>query len=306
MEESKGNLMDPRLFFSILLSIIIGWFAVGAYASSEHLEHPVFLDHYLDEYSEHGLPLELYYITNKDERNTINYVMFGEIMGYIEEGYADVFSDPFTQQEYAIERYGLYELRSVRIVLDPYEMSMLQEEKIFNEMTVHFSDRKPVVADIGEIIIHPYEQPGQSYLTNNFSMNGTEGSASIYQAEEKMSITALIPHLPEEYAGNLKIHPGVSCNQAKLSGLTDDFSEMHAEGEDHRNLEYPLILEKGEEFAYTMRNTTRVSSVINSWMMIEGTTDSGKTVDVPAFLLQLPEWESLNIKAIIERKGAAK
>lgn len=298
--------MSQRVFFGVLLVIFLGWIAAGTYASTQKLEEPVFLDHYLDEYSENGQPLELYYITNKNDQNTINFVTFEDIPGFVEAGYVDVFSDPFMAPDESIERYGIYELRSVRISLDAYEMSLLKEKKIFNEMTVHFSDGQSIVADIGEIIIHPYEQSAQPYLTNSFGMSGTDGSANVYQAEKNISISALKPHIPEEFAQDLKIHLPISSERVNEANFVDNFEELHADGEDYRKLEYPVKLGKGENFAYTIQNTARLDSIINSWMMMEGTTEKGQPIEMPAYLQHLPEWESLDIKAIIEQKGAAR
>lgn len=57
--------MKQRIFFGVLSCIIVGWIIAIGYASSQQLDKPVFLDHYIDEYQQDEIQVQFYYITNK-------------------------------------------------------------------------------------------------------------------------------------------------------------------------------------------------------------------------------------------------
>lgn len=300
MKKNKRLSMNPRTFFAVLLVIIAGWIAAGAYASSQHLEQLVFLDHYIDEYAEDRLTMQFYYITNKDDKNSINHIILGDIPGYVEE-----YHDPFMEEIPYMQRYGHHEVRILNVSLDLYTVRNLKEKMIFKEMTVQRSDGQSEVVDIGEIIIHPRERSKKTYLSQNMSMSGGNSTADIIAAEEKLLIQSLHPHMPVDDFQTLKIQlvgpeiiEDAKSNPEKLEKIVH-----HDNGKHYNELQYPLELDKGENLALILQNEQKVKYVLNSWLMVGGLDEYGKEIEFPAFLFHVPTLMKEDIKAIIEQKG---
>ncbi|WP_033543994.1 hypothetical protein [Planococcus sp. CAU13] len=305
MKQSKGSSMNPRVFFSVLFVIITGWFAVGAYASSQHLEKPVFLDHYIDDYAQEALTLQFYYITNKGDRNTINYIMLGYIPGYVNSGYIDEFFDPFMEEAQYIQRYGLHDLRSVTITLDAQEINKSKENMTFDEITVYFSDGSSMVADIGEIVLHPIKSTDNPLLSQELSASSPNSYESVVRAEEKLTITSLQPHMPADDLNSLTIHllgEDEIVNEYNLSDMMDE-KIRHEKGSHYMDLNYPIELDEEEAFVLSIRNQEKVKYVLKSWMMVEALDENNKELSFPLYLSCIPELAAADIKAILEQKG---
>lgn len=292
--------MSPRIFFSVLLVIIGGWIAAGAYTVSQQLDQPVFLDHYIENYAYEGLQMQFYYLTNKGDNNAVNFVTLGDIPAY-----TDGFHEMFMGGTPAIEQYGTRELRSVNFSLDPHELNKLNETTVINEITVYLSGGESFVADIGEIIIHPDKRSAASYLSQNSSSMSGEWSISYLQAEEDISILGLEPQLPDAVVKNLKVHVPRSAEtifseynyvQKIEEGLDD------GGGEDLQNVEYPVTLDKGKSMAISIQNNEGIDFVLNLRMIFEGEDKSGSAIKLPVYLNFTPELSGKKVKAIIEQK----
>lgn len=305
MKQSRGDSMNPRWFFSILSAIIIGWFAAGTYASSQHLEQPVFLDHYMDDYAQEELQLQFYYITNKGDLNTINYIMLGDIPGYVDGGYIDEFFDPFMEEAQYIQRYGAYDLKTVNVTLDSHEINKLKEKLTFHEMTVYFSNGSSMQADIGEIFLHPIKSISNSLLSQNLSASSANSSVSVVRAEEKLTITALQPHMPAEDLNSLTVQVLGADENVNEYNLSDMMNEKirHEKGSHYNDLNYPFEMDEGEAFVFSIRNRETVKYVLDSWMLVEGLNEKKEKLEFPLYLYNIPELTAADIKAIIEQKG---
>ena len=290
--------MNPRFFFSVLSAIIIGWIAAGTYASSQHLDQPVFLDHYIDDYAQDSMHMQFYYLMNKGDKNTINVIELGDIAGT-----SDGFHDFFMEETPYVQHYGPHELRTISVTFDIYDIRSVKEKLIFNEMTVHMSDGQQFVVDIGEVIIHPPVQ--NDFWMSQMSTGNGETSVSYLKAEEEMTILGLSPHLPDEGLTSLKIHIPQKDEHFNETNFFERIVGRLNEngGEDYRNLEYPIHLEKGKGFALSVQKEDNVKFVLNSWIMIEGEDENGRALKGKASLYLIPELTGKNVKAIIESKG---
>ncbi|MFD1030323.1 hypothetical protein [Metaplanococcus flavidus] len=291
--------MSPRIFFGILLVIILGWVAAGTYASSQQLEQPVFLDHYIDEYAQDSLHMQFSYLMNTGDKNTINMVELGDIAGT-----ADGFHGFFMEETPYVQRFGPHELRTLSVTFDIYEIRSLKEKLIFNEMTIHMSDGQHFVVDIGEVIIHPQVQ--SDFRLSQMSTGDDEMDVSYLEAEEQMTILGLSPHLPDEGLSALKIHIPQKDEHFNETNFIERIGVRLDEngGEDFRDLEYPIHLAKGEGFALSLQNKDNVKFVLKSWMMIEGQDENGRLLEGQVSLYHNPELTGKKVKAIIEDKGA--
>lgn len=297
--------MSQRLFFGVLLAIFLGWIGAGAYASTQHLEQPVFLDHYIDDYVQEALPLQFYFITNKGDQNPITYVMLGDIPGYVDGGYTDGFFDPFMEEAQYIQRYGLHDLKAVTVTLDSYEIMKLKEKTMFDEMTVYFADGSSSVADIGEVVLHLITSVDESFLSQEFSASSPNSYESVVRAEEKLTITSLQPHMPAEGLNSLKVHLLDSDEIVNGSNLSDMLDEKmrHEKGSHYKDLNYPIELDEEAAVVISIRNQEKVKYILKSWMMVEAMNENNKELSFPLYLSYIPELFPADIKAIIEQKG---
>ncbi|MCM3611548.1 hypothetical protein M4S82_09770 [Planococcus sp. MERTA32b] len=302
MKKSKGSSMNPRLFFSVLSVIIIGWIAATAYAYSQQLEHPVYLDHYFEDYAHENLHMQFYYITNKDDNNTVNMITLGDIPAFVED-----FQAMYTEGPSYVQQFGLHELRTLSVKMDPYELSQLKEKVVINEITVYLSDGDSYTADIGEIIIHP---EGESTKPSMSQMSSGEGelTVSYIEAGEEITINGFEPHLPPYGMADLKVHvPNAEDYFNGVNYVQKIENRLKAgKGVDLRDLGFPLNLKKNGGFAISIQNRGDLKYVLNSWVMIDGEDKNGTAIRFPASLYHIPILTREDSRTIIERKGAGK
>ncbi|XKE95898.1 hypothetical protein LG326_06275 [Metaplanococcus flavidus] len=298
MKQSKMSAMNPRLFFSILFVIIIGWIAAATYAFSQELEQPVYLDHYFEDYAHENLQMQFYYITNKDDNETVNMITLGDLPAFIED---------FQEGTSYVQQFGLHELRTLSVKMDPYELSQLKEKAVINEITVYLTNGDSYTADIGEIVIHPAEESTKPYLSQVSSGDG-DLTVSYLEAEEEITINGFEPHLPPYGMPDLTVH---------LPSAEDSFTEVNyvkkvekrlkeGNGVEIQDLEFPINLKKNDGFALSIQNKVNIKYVLNSWAMIDGEDKDGTAIRFPASLYHIPILTREDSRTIIERKGAGK
>lgn len=293
--------MSPRIFFSVLSVIIIGWFAAGTYFYSQQLGQPVFLDHYIEEYSYDEMQIEFYYITNKGDDKMVNVVELGDISGF-PDGNLNFFMEEMPY----VQHYGPHELRTINVSFDSYEIRSLKEKLVINEMRVHMSDGESFLVDIGEIIIHPEVESNSSYLSQNSSSRTGEWSISYLKAEEDLSINGVDSRLPDAIVNHLKVHQPQSGDPifteynyaAIIEGRLDEgaWAEL-------LNIEYPFNLNEGEGMAISIQNNEDAAYVLNSALTFDAEDKNGSAIKVPAYLNFTPELSGKKVKAVIEQKG---
>lgn len=124
--------------------------------------------------------LTFYYLTNKSDSSTINFVQIDGIEAH--PGLNDNFmwdsQEPQFEQEYT-HHY----LKAVNIAF-PVEFEG-DGPLTFFDMEVHFSDGKTVHADIGNVILHK--------MTENHNVIETQTSSSSNQHREEKTMVALEP-----------------------------------------------------------------------------------------------------------------
>lgn len=294
--------MSPRIFFIILSSIILGWIAAATYAYSQQLEQPVFLDHYFEEYAHENLQMQFYYITNKNDDNTINMITLGNIPAFVDD-----FHMMFTEGTSYVQQFGSHELRTLSVNMDPYELSKIKEKVMINEITVYLSGGDSFTADIGEIIIHPEDKSTKPHLSQVSSGDG-ELTISYLEVEEEITINGFEPHMPTYGMANLKVHvPNAENHFTDVNYVQKIENRLKAgKGDELPNLEFPLNLKKNEGFGISIQNRGDLKYVLNSWIMIDGEDKNGTALRFPASLYHIPVLTQEDSRTIIERKGAGK
>lgn len=300
--------MSPRIFFSVLVVILLGWLAAFTYASSQYLENPVFLDHYVDKAEQDQIYMQFYYITNKSDRSTVRQVAIGDLMGY-PDNFNDPFYDPFhdsTSMEIDyVQRYNHHELRKADIVLDLHGNEKLREKVIVDEVTVYFSDGRIVEADIGGIAIHPKERSVSSVISQKDGLSSNEGVATILGIEENLSIEAIELHMPSDALGKLNLHLLKSEDRKNIRNHIElkENRINGVKGDPFEDMNFPFDLEEGDNLAFSIHNNGSVIYMLDSWMVIEAQDESGDLISYPVHMELHPLLTKEDINALIEQKG---
>lgn len=291
--------MNQRIFSVVLSFIIIGWVAAIGYASSQQLDKPVFLDHYIDEYQQDEIQVQFYYITNKRDQNAVNYIMLGDIPGYV-----DQYFDPMMEEIPYEQRFGHYEVRSIFATLDLRGLDPIDEKIVFDKMRVHFSDGQYETVDVGEIIIHPAVYNGKNYLSQNVTAAGENWAGYILDAEEDFSIESLVPHIPMDESTQLKVqvlNPEENIHESRFFKVLED-GVQNSQGIEYEDASYPIVLNEEDKLAVSFINEGNYKYLLKSWVRVEGKDKNGLDVSFPTYLSQIPQLEKEDVETIIEQK----
>ncbi|QHJ71773.1 hypothetical protein [Planococcus halotolerans] len=291
--------MNQRIFFGVLSFIILGWIIAIGYASSQQLDQPVFLDHYIDEYQQDEIQMQFYYITNKRDRKAVNYIMLDDIPGYVDHYY-----DPMMEEIPYEQRFGHYEVRSIYATLDLRGLDSIDEKMVFDKMRVHFSDGQFETVDVGEIIIHPALYNEKNYLSQDVTAAGADWAGYILNAEEDFSIESLVPHIPVDESAHLKVqvlNPEESFHESRFFKVVEDGAQ-NSQGIGYEDVNYPIVLNEEDKLAVSFINEGNYKYVLKSWVRVEGKDTDGLDVSFPTYLSQIPQLEKEDVKTIIEQK----
>lgn len=291
--------MNQRKFFGVLSFIILGWIVAILYAGSQQLDKPVFLDHYIDEYQQDEIQVQFYYITNKRDQKAVNYIMLGDIPGYVDNYY-----DPMMQEIPYEQRFGHYEVRSIYATLDLRGLDAIDEKMVFDKMRVHFSDGQFETVDVGEIIIHPTVHNEKKYLSQKVTAGGTNWTGYILDAEKKFSIEAVVPRIPVNDSAQLRVqvlNPDDNIHGSRFYKVLED-GVQNSQGINYEDVDYPIVLNEEDKLAVSFINEGNYKYVLKSWVRVEGKDTEGLDVSFTTYLSQIPQLEKEDVETIIEQK----
>lgn len=288
--------MNPRLFWSFFILIILGWGISIAYSENRQLEEPIFLDHYIDKFAQDEIQLKFYYLTNKNDDSSVNYVEIGKYPGYVE------YFDPFSEEVPDEAVFNHHVLRSIDVNLDLRGMKKIDEKFQTNKITVHFSDGRTVKADIGELAIHPEEIPENTLALNQSGSNGGDGLAIDISAEQFLSVEKISSTLPEHVSDRLNIEVPETEETLAFNGIFSSIEDIQARALDE--IEYPFELENRQSLYFLIRPEEPIPYYIDSWLMLSGENQQKADFVAPAYLQFSPLLDSKTINDLIERKEA--
>ena len=274
--------------------IVLGWGISIAYSESRQLEEPVFLDHYIDKYVQDEMQLKFYYITNKNDGSSVDYVTIGEYPGYAEN------FDPFFEGVPDEAVFNHHVLRSIDVNLDLRGMEKIDEKVQVNEINVHFSDGRTVKADIGELAIHPIDHPEKSRFLNQSGINGGDWLGIDISAEQFLSIEKINHSLPENVNEQLNIEVLENEETMAFDEVFNNTDDIQGTALDE--IEYPFELEKRQSLYFLIRPEEPVPYYIDSWFMLSGEDEAGADFMAPSYLHFKPQLDRKTLDDLIERK----
>ena len=295
--------MKARFFWIALGLVGISWIANSIYAYSKQLDEPIFLDHYINVELRDHLSVTLYYLTNKNDSSVVSSVAARDVSGYPEEQY---FSDGQIQNR---QTFNNHVLRSVTVNFNSYQLEQKTDTKgySFTEMDVFFTDGKKVIAPIGIVTIRPTSTE-RTPLEQVRSGASNYYQNSRYRATEPLTIETIKDSFQEvlRESSLIKID---SPNTLSVSEPIDVevFSPLEKEwatlpGLDSRNVQFPFVIKKGEKLNMYNSINPNFHAVLESTILISGTTEAGKTFSTTVGFIHQPYLEQKDVNDIIKEK----
>lgn len=278
--------VKERYFWTALGLIAISWIANSLYAQSKQLEEPIFLDHYIEtttDEHDHNYVI-FYYLANKHDYSTINYIRFGDVEGFPQGDYFYA----GTTGPHAIDTYNHQELRSITVALRSFNDK--KDAQSFNEMQVFYSDGRSSTASIGEVIIYPKRDYGNDdarALEQPSSGSSNDGSSwDTFRATEPLAIEKI------DFPFNEPIEERFNFT---ISGKQTE--------QPLNSLELPIRLEKDK--SVTLKMNLKEKSFVNPFafaIRISGTTEKGSPFTNYAHYNSFPYLTQEDVNRIIEEK----
>lgn len=281
-------MLKERFFWTMLCLIAISWAINLYYAKSKQLEEPIFLDHYIE--TAIGDQITLYYVTNKDDRSSVNYIRAGDVEGFPQSDFFIIGDKPAP-----VDTFRHHELRSITFKLRNFEEGF--ETKSFNEIAVFYSDGRSSTASIGELVIHPegkFEKDDQLTLEQVSGGGNSMGRVQYaFKANEPLKIQEITSPFSEQIMDQFIFSIKGYSNQ-----LEKPFDE----------LEFPFEVGKDKRIRIEMiPENPNYNFLYSFYVRLAGTTDEGKPFisynhyNEPSFYLNVSQ-EDVN-RIIAQKAG---
>ncbi|PIC86935.1 hypothetical protein CSV72_06020 [Sporosarcina sp. P20a] len=261
--------MKIKPFWAIMLTIVLIWVGNYMYAEQHKLDHPVFLNHYLDISLENELYIPFYFITNKDDTSYIQLVELGNIRGT-----PDRFGENEGVEE--VEQFGRYSLKRVNIQFDP-EASVKPGETVrFNEMVVHFTGHDTKIYPIGQILFQRQKEELDPFAFKSGSVG--EYSEARLAAREALTIESVSTVFDDTLQGkfHIKLQSADHAETEQLETVLESDEWSKTKGTDIRKMKFPLHLKMGDWLTVKSYADPSLHALLDVKIDLNGTTEAGE------------------------------
>ena len=291
--------MKIRPFWVILVLTGILWVANLAYAQSQKLDQPIFVDHYVDMWWEESPFLQFYYLANKEDRSIVQSVELGDWLGSPEWGIDSEIAE--------VDQFGRYSLRRVTVQFN--HLPEIQEQQIFHEVTVHFSESPSTVAQIGRIVVHP-PSDGTSPFNDNTHSSGDYDKSQLIPGEVVTveSIHTSFDELLQNQFFMKAYSPKLRLLSKPLADGMRDFKEKYwqeAPGVDVRTVEFPFELQQGEPLIVSSTADLKFRAVMDIDIELIGETATKEPFKEKVGYISYPQFTKQEIQQLIEKRTKA-
>ncbi|MEH7236712.1 hypothetical protein [Bacillus sp. JJ1562] len=305
--------MKEKIFWASILIIIVSYIGNYVYFQSKQLDAPIFLEHFyeLTMNEEDETALIFYYLTNKSDTSTANYVMINGIGNYPvsnNDFYMWESQAPKFEQEYT-HHY----LKTLYITL-PTEYEG-DGPLSFSEMEVHFSNGITVQADIGEVVLRKRTENPDVLETRMSSGSNQHTAETLMVTNQPITIEKIEIPFAKDLPDNVLIK--VDREQEKLRELekpmeVSDYPEWFAKEGDKEWNELPGVLlsedllpfnlEQNEYIRFLMQFNPERESYFQYSIKLSGKTESGEEFVTEIPIIDHPYLDQKAINQIIKTK----
>ncbi|WP_301108786.1 hypothetical protein [Sporosarcina sp.] len=280
--------------------VVISWAVNFAYAESKKLDQPIFVDHYIDVWWEEDPYFTIYYLANKEDRSTIQWVELEDWQGVPERNGMDV---EFEE----VDQFGRYSLR--RVTLQMNGLPEITEAKEFREITAYFTEGPPVRAEIGQITVQPPYDTKQLFREHpHYDLNYKKTQLT---TEEDITVESVTTSFDEVLQNQFFIKLYMrerSLDQRTLPEGMNVYEEKFWQdipGIDARAVQFPFDMKKGERLTVTGTANVEMSSVLQMDIEVAGKTAENEPFAVRTEYRSEPQFTGQEIKQLIDKRTEA-
>ncbi|MCC3356045.1 hypothetical protein [Bacillus sp. REN16] len=305
--------MKQKIFWASISIIILSYFGNYFYFQSKQLDSPVFLEHFyeLTLNEEDETTLTFYYLTNKSDTSTANFVMINGIETVPVSNH-DFFMWDSQAPQY-VQEFTHHYLKAVSVSFPTeYEGN---EPLSFSEMEVHFSDGKTVQADIGGVILHKRGENPEVFDFRMGSSSNQHTSETLLVSKQPVTIEKIEIPFTENIPDNVLLK--VDREQKNLRKLENpmevsDYPEWfnHERDKEWSDLPgvllrddlLPFNLEQNEYIRFFMQFNPERDSYFQFSIKLIGQTESGEKFVSELPIMNHPYLDQKAINRIIKGK----
>ncbi|WP_408009741.1 hypothetical protein ACJROX_05410 [Pseudalkalibacillus sp. A8] len=302
--------MKERYFWIAIILTVIIWTGNYTYLQSKQLTEPIFLKHYYEVPLEERMPLEFFYVTNKNDPGVVNGITVNGIHFYSsQDGFMFQQEGPVYKKEYIH-----HQLRSFTIDM-PKELLPIEsdEQWLFTYFKPSFNNGIDFdhEVDIGYVNIRGERQRKPPL---KFQMSGSGSDhRSLHQlsATERLKIKEIDIPMLNKYPGLVEVK--VNDGQGKLTvpekhdpdintrDLRSNWNKVP--GISLRDIELPIEIEKGDWISFHTKIDENNTMYLKFNIWIRGESTDGEDFEIPLQVWDEPYLEQKDINELIKQRG---
>lgn len=295
-----GSQKKIRPFWVILTIIGISWAVNFGYAESKKLDRPIFVDHYIDVWWEESPYFSFYYLANKEDRSTIQWVELGDWQGVPETYDMD-------HEIEEVEQYGRYSLR--RVTLQMNGLPEITEAQKFRNLTVYFTEGASVQAEIGQITVQPPYDGAQPF-TEQFHQSADYEKSLLIPTEDltvESVRTSVDDLLQNQFFIKLYVREHSLTKRPLPKGMDayEEKSWQNVPGIDVRTVQFPFDMQKDEHLTISSKTNLKLPSVFQMDIEVSGKTAVNEPFATRASYISYPQFTGKEIKQLIDKRTEA-
>ncbi len=293
--------------------ILLSYIGNYLYFQSKQLDAPFFLEHYYEMTlnEEDETTLTFYYLTNKSDTSTIDFVSIDGIEAYATSN-NDFFMFDSNTPQYEQE-YTHHYIKAVHVSFHNTLVEQGEGPWSFSNIEVHFSDGETILADIGSVVLHKKTKSPSVLETRISSSSNQHTSETSLISLQPITIEELSIPFPIDLSEDILVK--IDLDQEKLGEFETimDGSDPPMWFEEDKEKAwndlpgtlvsdemFPLSLEQNEWIRFLMQfNPTRTSYFQFSIKLV-GKTESGEVFVTELPIIDHPHLSQKEINKIVE------
>lgn len=258
------------------------------------------MDHYYETYVGDEKQITFYYLSNKVDRSEVIYASIDGIevypISYGETSYRQEFNHQYL-------KFFSFALPMEQIPIN----NGIEESWSFKTIDVAFSNGERILADIGEVVVHP-DVPVYNGLewrassTNNHYLSQTFMIATTPNTIEAITV-------PESVGSEVDVKVNINQETVKTNNFNSSWigKNLDAEWDEVDGLpinemKFPFTLNADDWLQISVKLNPDLKKFFEFDVLIQGTTDQGKPLEHITRVIEYPYLSQKDINAIISEK----
>ncbi|WP_053362923.1 hypothetical protein [Bacillus sp. FJAT-27251] len=211
--------MKEKFLWGGIAAIILSWALNYAYFQAQQLDEPIFLEHYYETYIENEGQLTFYYLTNKLNPHEVVSVSIDGLDGVgVYHGENDGFFMWEEQSELKFEQeYSHHYLKAVTLQFhkDILPLNDSRSTFSFERMDVFFDNGSSISAELGKVILHPFDVLEQVAFDVRMSSGSDQHRSEAMVTKEAVVIEDIVIPFGDDLAGQVFVKADIDQERLK-------------------------------------------------------------------------------------------